>query len=383
MLRFLIEKEFKHIIRHPFIPKLIFIFPCMVMLLFPWAATFEVKDLNISIVDNDHSSYSRRLIQKITSSDYFRLTDVAGTYPEAMQSIENHTSDLTLTIGADFERDLIRSLNETGIQPASSNNGSTKLMVAANAVNGTKGAMGASYLSFIIRDFADEIRGEHLQTQGSMTIPIIEIVPQNRFNPHLDYKVYIVPALMVILLTLLCGFLPALNIVSEKEAGTIEQMNVTPVSKLQFILAKLIPYWLIGFLVLTISFGLAALLYKIFPVGSLLIIYCFASIFVLLVSGFGLVVSNYSSTMQQAMFVMLFFIIVFMLMSGLFTPIRSMPAWAQAITIFNPLRYFIEMMRMVYLKGSNFADLFIQLIALTGFAVFFNLWAIFSYRKTN
>ncbi len=370
MLRFLIEKEFKQIIRHPFIPKLIFIFPCMVMLVFPWAATFEIKDVNLSVVDSDHSSYSARLVQKVVSSGYFRLTDVSDTYPEAIQSIENHNSDLILTIGQGFERDLVRE-------------GSAKVMIAANSVNGTKSGMGTSYLASIIRDFAGELRSEQGQPQGIDVVPIIDIVPQYRFNPHLDYKVYMVPALMVILLTLLCGFLPALNIVSEKETGTIEQMNVTPVSKFQFILAKLIPYWLIGFVVLSLSFGLAALIYNLFPAGNLFTIYCFASIFVLIVSGFGLVVSNYSATMQQAMFVMMFFVIVFILMSGLFTPIRSMPVWAQAITAINPLRFFIEMMRMVYLKGSTLADMGFQLIILIGFAVFFNLWAVFSYRKTN
>ena len=373
MLRFLIEKEFKHIIRHPFIPKLIFIFPCMVMLVFPWAANFEIKDVNLSVVDSDHSSFSVRLVQKIVSSGYFRLTDVSDTYPQALQSIENHTSDIILTIAPDFERDLVRE-------------GSAKVMIAANAVNGTKGGVGTSYLSAIIRDFANELRNESqfsiLNSQFSI-LPTIDIVPQYRFNPQLDYKVFIVPALMVILLTLLCGFLPALNVVGEKETGTIEQMNVTPVSKFQFILAKLIPYWFIGFMALSISFGLSALVYRLFPAGSLLTIYCFASLFVLIVSGFGLVVSNYSSTMQQAMFVMMFFVIVFILMSGLFTPVRSMPAWAQAITVINPLRYYIEMMRMVYLKGSAFADMKLQFIALAAFAVFFNLWAVFSYRKTN
>ena len=375
MLKFLIEKEFKQIIRHPFIPKLIFAFPCMMMLVLPWAATFEIKDVNLSVVDSDHSPYSKRLVQKIVSSGYFRLTDVSDTYPEALQSIESHTTDLILTIAPGFERNLVRE-------------GSAKLMISANSVNGTKGGMGTSYLSSIVRDFADELRREqggitNTAEHAAVVIPIIDIVPQYRFNPKLDYKVFMVPALMVMLLTMLCGFLPALNIVSEKESGTIEQMNVTPVSKFQFILAKLIPYWLIGFVALSICFILAALIYRLYPVGSLLTIYCFATIFVLMVSGFGLVISNYSSTMQQAMFVMMFFVIVFILMSGLFTPIRSMPEWAQTITIVNPLRYFIEMMRMVYLKGSTLADLTVQLSALAVFAVFFNLWAVFSYRKTN
>jgi len=371
MLKFLIEKEFKQIVRHPFIPKLIFIFPCMVMLLLPWAASFEVKDVNLSVVDSDRSAFSARLTQKIISSGYFRLTDVSDTYPEALKSIESHASDLILTIAPGFERDLIRE-------------GSAKAMIAVNAVNGAKGGVGTSYLASIIRDFASDLRREQSNSVGqSVNYPVIDIVEQYRFNPQLNYKVFIVPALMVILLTLLCGFLPALNVVSEKESGTIEQMNVTPVSKFRFILAKLIPYWLIGFVALSISFVLAAFIYRLFPAGSLLTVYCFASLYVLVVSGFGLVVSNYSSTMQQAMFVMMFFVIVFILMSGLFTPIRSMPEWAQAITAVNPPRYFIETMRMVYLKGSGIADLATQFFALAGFALFFNLWAVFSYRKTS
>ena len=376
MLRFLIEKEFKQIIRHPFIPKLILIFPCMVILIFPWAATFEIRDVKLSVVDNDHSSYSNRLVQKIVSSGYFHLTDMSDTYPQALQSIENHTSDLILSIGPGFERDLVRE-------------GFARVMIAANSVNGTQSGMGTSYLASIINDFAGDLRNEqsaiYLPPDGepSQVIPMIDIVSQFRFNPHLDYKVFIVPALMVILLTLLCGFLPALNVVNEKESGTIEQMNVTPVSKFQFILAKLIPYWLIGFVALSISFFMAALIYGLFPTGTLLTVYCFSSIFVLVVSGFGLVVSNYSANMQQAMFVMMFFLIVFILMSGLLTPVRSMPAWAQAVTLINPLTYFIEMMRMVYLKGSALADMVPQLLALTSFAVFFNLWAVYSYRKTT
>jgi len=380
MLRFLIEKEFKHIIRHPFIPKIIFAFPCMVMLVFPWAASFEVKDVNLSVVDSDHSTFSTRLVQKIVSSGYFRLTDVSDTYLQALESIESHTSDIILTIANGFERDLVRE-------------DFARVNIAANAVNGTRGGVGTSYLSAIIRDFSNDLRieqgGNTITEQqisnqiSQISIPMIEIVPQYRFNPQLDYKVFIVPALMVILLTLLTGFLPALNVVGEKETGTIEQMNVTPVGKFQFILAKLIPYWLIGFIALSISFGLAALIYRLFPAGSLLTVYCFASIFVLVVSGFGLVVSNYSATMQQAMFVMMFFVIVFILMSGLFTPVRSMPEWAQVIAAVNPLKYFIEIMRMVYLKGSALSDLKLHLCALAGFAVFFNLWAVFSYRKTS
>lgn len=370
MIKFLIEKEFKQIFRNSFLPRLIFAMPVVMMLVMPWAANQEVKDINLSIVDNDHSTYSERLVNKMVSSGYFRLTDVSPSNMEALHSVESGKSDIIVEIQPDFEKNLLRE-------------GAGAVMISANAVNGTKGGLSSSYMAAILNDYAREIREEQPQITANSILPVINIVPQNKFNPYLDYKVFMIPAIMVMLLTMLTGFLPALNIVGEKEAGTIEQMNVTPVNKFTFILAKLVPYWIIGFIVLTICFGLAAFVYNLIPVGSLLTIYLFASIYTLVVSGMGLVISNYSATMQQAMFLMFFFIMILVLLSGLFTPINSMPGWAQTITVFNPLKYFIQVMRMVYLKGSAFTDLTTQMIALVTFALLFNIWAVLSYKKTN
>ncbi len=352
MLRFLIEKEFKQIRRNSFVPRVLVAMPLAMMLVFPWAANQEIRNVKLSVVDNDRSSESRRLIEKVTSSGYFRLTDVAPTFPAAMRSIESGEADIILEVAPDFERSLVNG--EPG-----------RVMIAANAVNGTKGVLGTSYLSSIVAQTPQNISVRYL------------------FNPGLDYKVFMVPALMVMLLTMLCGFLPALNIVGEKEAGTIEQINVTPVRRLDFVLAKLIPYWLIGFVILGLCMVLAGVVYGLWPEGSVWLIAMFAGVYLLVVSGVGLVISNYSDTMQQAMFVMFFFILIFLLMSGMFTPMRSMPGWAQAIAAVNPLKYFIEVMRLVYLKGSGFGQLVPQFFALCGFAVVFNAWAVASYRKSN
>lgn len=370
MIKFLIEKEFKQIRRHSFMPKLILMMPVLMMLILPWAANQEIKDLKFSVVDNDHSTLSQRLVHKISASEYFYLVDVSPSNDNAMESIESGDADIIIEIQRGFEKDLLT----TGVGG---------VMVSANSVNGTKGSLSSVYMASILKNFASDVRSEYAQQSTSSLLPIINIIPAYKFNPHLDYKVFMVPALMVMLLTLLTGFLPALNIVSEKEVGTIEQMNVTPVNKFTFILAKLIPYWVIGVSVLTVCFGIAALLYGLFPAGSLLTIYLFACVYILVVSGLGLVISNYSATMQQAMFVMFFFLMVMILMSGLFTPINSMPQWAQIITKFNPLSYFIQVMRMIYLKGSSFSDLCIQMLALCGFAVVFNIWAVYSYKKSN
>lgn len=372
MLKFLIEKEFKQILRNSFLPRVILAMSLMMMLVFPWAADREVKDLKISIVDNDRSAYSDRLIRKTVASGYFQLVDVSTTNSAAMNSMEAGKSDIILEIQDDFERDLV-------------NDGVARVMIATNAIDGTKAGLGSSYLSSITQDYASELREEYAPQAGgaSIEMPTFNVVTRYEFNTHLDYKIFMVPALMVMLLTLLCGFLPSLNIVGEKESGTIEQINVTPVRKMTFIVAKLIPYWIIGFLVLAICMGLAALIYGIYPEGSLVTIFLFATIYILVVSGFGLIVSNYSDTMQQAMFVMFFFIMVFLLMSGLFTPVTCMPSWAQALTDFNPLKYFIQVMRLVYLKGSAFVEMMPQFFILCGFAIVLNVWAVLSYKKSS
>ena len=260
MIKFLIEKEFKQLFRNSFLPKLIFIFPCMIMILMPWAANLEIKNINLNIVDNDHSVLSRRLVDKIGASTYFRLTALPDTYDEALLAIEAGSADVVLEIPRDFEKDWVK-----GEAP--------RLLVAANAVNGTKGSLGGSYLSSIISDYTREL-GSESSSQGLAGKPLsrVDITTQNLYNPTLNYKLFMIPALMVMLLTLICGFLPALNVVGEKEVGTIEQINVTPVGKFTFIAAKLIPYWLIGFVVLTICFVLAWVLYGILPAGHFLTI---------------------------------------------------------------------------------------------------------------
>lgn len=359
MIRYLIEKEFKLIARDALMPRMILLMPIMMMIILPFAANLEVHNIDIAIVDNDRSPSSRQMGEKISASEYFNLIHYGSSYQEAMRKIENGTADIILEIPPHFEKDM-----GNGMTP--------NLRIAANAVNAINASMGSNYITSIIGSL----------TAGSSTSPI-QITPQFRFNPTLNYKFFMVPALMVMLLNILCGFMPALNIVSEKESGTIEQMNVTPVGKFAFIFSKILPYWVIGFIVLTICFVIAYLFYGLMATGSYLTIYASAMLFILTVSGLGLVISNYSSTMSQAMFMMFFFMLIMILLSGLFTPIQSMPMWAERLTIFNPFRYFVQIMRGVYLKGSTLSDIAPQLGALSCFAAVLYGWAIVSYRKKN
>lgn len=364
MLKFLLEKEFKQLFRNAFIPKLILAMPVMVMLVFPWVANQEIKNLHLSVVDNDHSTYSERLTHKLAASGYFQLSNFSASSDKAISTIDAGKADIALEIPADFEKDLY--------QLSTSN-----VMISANAVNGMKGGLGSVYLAGIINDFANEISAE---TGNNSQFSIVN--SQFRFNPTLDYKSFMIPAIFVMLLTLLTGFLPALNIVGEKEMGTTEQLNVTPMNKAVFILAKLIPYWIMGVIVLTVSMGLASLIYGLTP-DSYATIYLFTIIYTLVVSGLGIVISNYSDTMQQAMFVMFFFMLIIILLSGLYTPVSSMPIWAQIISAFSPLTYFIDVMRAVYLKGSALKEVLPQFFILCGFAVIINIWAVLSYKKSQ
>lgn len=370
MLKYLLEKEFLQLKRNKALPRMVFILPFVSLALFPLVANFEIKDVNLVVVDNNHTTYSSRLINKINSSGYFKLQGISKNPENALLEIEQDNADIVLEIPALFEQDLVKTHT-------------SNVLISANTVNGMKGGLGSSYLAGIINDFATEIREEFIQNPSKLKLPAAEIIPQYKFNPHLEYKYTMIPAIMMMMLAMLTGFLPALNIVGEKENGTIEQMNVTPVGKFTLILSKLIPYWVIGFIVLTICFFVAWLFYGMISVGGYLQIYLFAAVFVLAFSGFGLVISNYASNVQQGMFIMFFFVITFIFLSGLYTPVSSMPEWTQAVSRISPLRYMVEVLRFIFLKGSNFFDLKWHFAALCGFAVFFNAWAVISYRKTT
>lgn len=374
MLRYLLEKEFKQILRDKLIPRLILLQPLMMMLVMPWAANQEVTHIRLAVADYDHSAYSQRLLQKLEASEYFEITALAPTQAVAIEAVEEDKADIIIEVEPDFERGIMRQ-------------GVGRVALSANSVNGTKGSLGLAYLQAILADYAGELSREEaarVSLHASDNVePQLASLTQFRYNPHLDYKTFMVPAMMVSVLTMLCGFLPALNIVGEKERGTIEQMNVTPVRRNTFIPAKLIPYWLIGVLVLTLCITLAYITYGLFPAGSLLTLYAFALLYLVVMSGIGLVISNYSETLQQATFVMFFFLMIFLLVSGLFTPVSGMPEWALWIARLNPLTYFVEVMRMVYLKGSSLLELYRQALALSAFALGFILWAILSYKKTS
>ena len=358
MLRHLIRKEFLQIRRNAFLPRLIVAFPVVIMCVMPWVMQMEVKNIRVDVVDNDRSTASQRLVHAIEQSRYFIFGGQKSSYRLALSEVEKGRSDVVQVIPKDYGRDLVK-----GRLP--------QVLIAANAVNGTKGSMGSAYLSQIVVS--------SVSVPSAASLPSVLVL----YNKGQNYKLFMIPALLAIVMMLMTGFLPMLNIVGEKEAGTIEQINVTPVPKWAFILAKLIPYWLIALFVISVCLLLAWLIYGIAPAGPLWLIYVLAMLLALFFSSFGLIVSNYSDTMQQAVFVMWFFVVCIMLLSGLFTPTRSMPQWAYMTTYVNPMHYFIDAIRTVFVRGGSFSAVAHQLAALLAIGIFMAVWAVRSYKKNS
>lgn len=347
----LLRKEIISIRRNPLVPRIIIMLPIMAMLVLPLVATLDVKHVGIAVVDNDRSQLSRRIIADIDASEYLSIYAVCGTFDEALTTLEKGNVDVVLSIPPDFEK------------------GRSQIYIQANGVNATKGTLGAQYTAQAVAT--------------ALGVKTSDISVLNMYNPTLNFRNYMIPALIVILLIIICGFLPTLNLVGEKESGTIEAMNVTPVGKFTFVLSKLIPYWVIGLIVVTIGMIIGRAVYGLQPQGSILGFYVAAVLFSLIMSGLGLLIANRSNTMMQSVFVMFAIIMIFQLMSGLFTPIASMPQWAQYITYAIPPRYFIEIMRAIYLRGTPVAELSTQYAALAAFAAVLCSAAALTYRKQN
>ena len=369
-LYFLLQKEFKQIFRNPTILRMIIAMPILQLILLPLAADYEVKNINVSIVDQDHSTYSSRLIQKISASSYFKLSEYTNSYKKSLDLVGKGETDLVLTIPRHFEKEIVKE-------------NSAKLHLTADAVNGIRGGLGSAYLTQVIGDFNREIREEWILMPRNSEIPQIEISSANWYNPHSVYPLFMVPGILVILVTMVGAFMTALNIVSEKEIGTIEQLNVSPLKKYEFIIGKLIPFWVLGMVSITIGMVVSFVVFRILPQGSFLTIYAFSAIYLLGVLGIGLLISTFSDTQQQATLFAFFAMMVFILLGGLYTPIESMPRWSQILTYFNPPAYLIKIVRAIYIKGSTFMDLKKDLYVLIAFAIGFNGLAVLNYSKRN
>lgn len=369
-LFYILQKEFRIIFRNPAILRLIMIMPIMQLIIIPFAADYEVKNINFTVVDLDKSSYSNRLIHKMEGSAYFNLVSYVASESDALDVVSRSETDIIISIPSQFEKNIIAGDGAT-------------IFISADAVNGMKAGLGMAYTQQIIRQFNQEIRSEWMPVIPKGEIPMIEILTSSWYNPSSNYRWFMVPGILAILVTMVGCFLAALNIVSEKENGTIEQINVSPIKKYQFILGKLIPFWVLGLVSIIIGIITGIIVYGLYPVGSVISILIYSAIYLFAVLGVGLLISTVAETQQQATLIAFFAMMVFILMGGLYTPVESMPDWAIWVSKFNPPTYFIRGIRSIYLTGSSLWDLKNDIAITIGFAVFFNGLAVLNYRKSS
>ncbi|MDP4291070.1 MAG: ABC transporter permease [Bacteroidota bacterium] len=365
---YIIQKEFRQLKRNRQMLPIIFVMPLIQLLVLSYAATFEIKNTNLYIVDNDHSQTSRELTAKFRGSPFFTITGSSEDYNSALRAIEQRKASQILLIPSNFERDL-------------HNEDKAKVQVVNDAINGNAAAITNAYSASIIHDFNVNLL---VETFPSVNLKDpININYSFWYNAKLDYTTYMVPGILVLLITIIGLFLSGMNIVREKEIGTIEQINVTPIHKYEFIAGKLIPFWIIALFELAFGLTIARIAFNIPMVGSIGLIFGVAAVYLIAIMGLGLFISTLANTQQQSMFLSWFFMVIFILLSGLFTPIDSIPAWAKIINIINPIHYFIPVMRNVMLKGSDFSDVSKHFWALVCYGFISISLAVWRYRKTS
>ena len=369
-LFYVIQKEFIQVKRNKTMLRMIIMIPLLQMLVLVFAATYDLKNVNIYLVDKDMSSTSRELASKLDASPFFTINNTSFNPEEGEKELLRNADHMVLVIPQGFERDLIRE-DKAGLQ------------LLVNAIDGQSAQLAYSYASSVIRDFNKNIIAEWKGLPEFNPPYQINAVSRFWYNSELEYKWYMAPGILSILVTLIGLFLSGMSLVKEKEQGTIEQLNVTPIRKIQFLAGKLIPFIIIALFDLSFGLLIARLVFNLPIVGSLFLVFGFGALYLIGILGLGLLISTIADTQQQVMFVTYFFMMVFILMGGIFTPADSMPHWAQLINEFNPVFHFMKVMRMVVLKGSNFGDLTHEFVALSILGITFLSLAVLRYRKTS
>jgi ABC-2 type transport system permease protein len=366
-LYYLLQKEFIQITRNKTILRLIFVLPVVQLLVLVNAATLDMKNLAISVCDHDHSSLSKRLVKELDASPFFLYKGNSISVSKAIEGINKGDFDLVLVMPNGFENNVIDGK-------------SGKIQLLSNAINSQQAQLGYAYLQQVTfrlgKNFIIEQRGYDAQ-------PAISATSSYWYNPELNYKFFMLPGILVVLVSVVGMFLTSMNLVREKEMGTIEQINVTPVNKSIFIIAKLFPFLVIGLFELGLGLMIGKFIYNVPMVGSLWLVFGIAVLYLIGLLGLGLLLSTFSGSQQQVTFVSYFFLLVFILMSGIFTSVDNMPEWGQKVNMLNPLFYFIDVMRSILLKGAGFWDLWRQILGISVLAVLLVILAVLNYRKTS
>ena len=366
---FLVRKEFLQIFRDRTTVFQIFMLPVVQLLVLANAATFDVKQVAMLVVDEDHTTVSTGLVQRLEAGRQFRVVRYTSSDADVDHALLDREVTAVLHIPRRFEEDLVRR-------------GRAPVQLVLNAEEGATTGIVQSYANSILTSYARELDRTLPSARRGARVAPLDLRTQRWFNPTRNYKYWMVPALMVSLTTIIGLLLTAQNITRENELGTLEQLNVTPMTKVQFIAAKLIPFWILSMVIFSIGLAIGKLVFGIPMRGNLLLVYLAAAVYLIVVLGMGLGISTITRTQQQSMFVAFFFTLIFLLMSGLFTPVDSMPDWAQQVAEANPVKHFVSIMRAVLMRGAGLESVGRPIVGLGIAGVAVLGLAVMRYRKS-
>ncbi|MDP8207884.1 MAG: ABC transporter permease [Candidatus Electryonea clarkiae] len=367
---YLVKKEFRQIFRDHIMLRIILFVPIVQLFIFGYAVNMDLEEVRLSVLDHDKTALSRNLIESYFASGLFIPAPFASNPGDLDKLIFQGDADMTLWIPRNYSADI------TAGRPV-------QLSIAINGSNASLAGRAGGYAGAVIRQETEKILEDIKLKNPILAGRFRRVEPVTRFyyNPELKSRVYMVPAIVVLIVTIISGLLTGMAVVREKEIGTLEQLMVSPITPAQLIAGKTIPFAIISFVDIAVAAVIAVLWFKIPLEGSILLLAGCMLIYLLVTLGGGLLASTVSKTQQQALFTVWFFLVFGILMSGFFFPIQNMPQWAQLLTYLNPLRYVMEIVRGIFLKGSTAQDLLPQIIPLLILGVFTFTAAVLRFNK--
>jgi len=367
----IIKKEFLQFKRDPKMFVLILVAPVIQLIFLGYAANMDIVNVPTVIFDQDQTETSRHFLKKFSGSGYFEFVEQAGNYNKLQSKIDEGDAILGLVIPIDFEKKILR--NET-----------VSLQAIFDGSDGNKSSITAGYFQRIVGDYSIELINNTKAKTGrsGSIISTVSLETRAWYNPNLETRIYMVPGIVGLLLSIITLILTSLAIVKEKEIGTLEQIIVTPIKPYQLIIGKLIPFAILGFIAVVIVLIAMKFIFDIPIRGSIAFLFFTSFVYIISTLGLGLFVSTVSKTQQQAMMLAIFVVLLPMVfLSGFAFPIENMPPIIQGITYIIPLRYFMTIMRGIILKGIGFQELWGELLVLFGMGLLVLTLSSMRFRK--
>lgn len=366
---YLVQKEFRQIRRDPPMLGVIFIMPVIQIVLLGYAVTTDILHTRIVIVDRDNSQYSREYTARFDHTVYFDVVEQDPEITTLTDYLDRGLAGIVMVIPRDFQRDIVRG-------------SSPKVQLLVDALDGNSAGIAIGYLAQMAGQAQLEVvRTEPALARKLASAHVVSVEPRMWYNPNLESRFYMVPGIVALLLTMVSLFLASMGIVREKEVGTLEQLMVTPIHPLEMMIGKTIPFAILGLIEVSVGILAAWVIFGIGLEGSFFLLLGFSLVYLFTTLSFGILISTVSHTQQQAMFTAWFFSVFMILLSGFFVPIANMPDGIQYLTYANPLRYFITIVREIYMKGSGIQHLWKEGLALAAYGLVMIVLASSRFRK--